>query len=115
MLPACRAQGSCGMGMMLVAAAARLEEGASTRASSGAGWHDLANSLQVGMSIPDYPHSAMTASSTNHIMAQRDGRLRNAPPWLLWIHPQVLDRSPGENTHSGRVWVSLGHSSWGLG
>lgn len=67
------------------------------------------------MSASDYPHSAMTASSTNHIMAGRDGTLRDVPPWLLWIRPQVLDRAPGENTCSGRVWVALGHSSQGLG
>lgn len=86
------------MGIMLVPAAAGLEEGTFSRLSAGcerggvgAVWHDLSNSLRVGMSTSDYPHSATIASSTNHIAAGRDGRLSNAPPWPLWIHPQVLD------------------------
>lgn len=65
--------------------------------------------------MSDYPHSATAASSTNHVTAPRDGRLGNVPPWLLWIHPQVLDRSPGENTHSGRVLGIPGAQLSGFG
>lgn len=66
---------------------------------------------------PEYPHVPTSASPPNHVMDWRDCRLRKVPRWLLRSHPQVLrvDRSPGENTHSGGIQAPLGHSSQDLG